>query len=52
MTVGAAGFFSHQRFRENRLTRPDGSIVVRPGFTQNRLEPPRVVTAGVAISSS
>jgi hypothetical protein len=47
-TFGTGGLYSSQRFREYRLTRPDGSIVVTPGYRRSRLDAPRMVTAGVA----
>jgi hypothetical protein len=48
VTVGAAGLYSRDRFREIRIPRADGSILVRPAFTRTRVTPPRLATAGVA----
>lgn len=48
LTAGAAGFYSHRRFKEYRQTRADGSIVVTPGFREWRLNTPRIASVGIA----
>jgi hypothetical protein len=48
MTAGAGGLFSYHRIRERRSPRPDGSIVVFPGYSDVRARPPRMATFGIA----
>ncbi len=48
MTAGALGLFSYHRVGERRTSRPDGSIVVYPGYSDMRARPPRMGTFGIA----
>ena len=48
ISAGFGGLFSYYRQREYRTTRPDGSIVVYPGYADLRASGPRLATVGVA----
>jgi len=47
VSAGFGGLFSYYRQREFRSTRPDGSIVVYPGYADLRASAPRIATLGV-----
>jgi hypothetical protein len=47
VSAGLGGLFSYYRRREFRSTRPDGSIVVYPGYRDLRASAPRIATVGV-----
>jgi hypothetical protein len=47
-TVGAAGLAWYDRVHETRVTRPDRSIAVYPGYRQFRVRPPDTFSAGLA----
>jgi hypothetical protein len=48
LTVGAGGGIWYNRFRETRVARPDGSIVVYPAYRQFRAQSPNTISVGVA----
>jgi hypothetical protein len=48
LSAGIGGLFSYYRLREQRTTRPDGSIVVFPGYREMRATVPRMVTIGIS----
>jgi hypothetical protein len=47
-TVGAAGLAWYHRVHETRVTRPDRSIAVYPGYRRFRVNPPTTFSAGLA----
>jgi hypothetical protein len=47
-TVGAAGLAWYYHGDETRITRPDRSIAVYPGYRQFRVRPPDTFSAGLA----
>jgi len=48
LTGGLGGFFYTQHQTEHRQSRPDGSIVVYPGFRESEIDAPRLISAGLA----
>jgi hypothetical protein len=48
VTVGAAGLAWYHRVHETRVTRPDRSIAVYPGYRRFRVDPPTTFSAGLA----
>lgn len=49
LSAGFGGVFHYERVDEYRWPRPDGSIYVRPAYTEGKLEAPFVVTVGVGV---
>ncbi len=47
-TVGAAGLAWYDRVHDTRVTRPDRSIAVYPGYRRFRVRPPTTLCAGLA----
>ena len=47
VTGGLGGFFYTQHQNEYRQSRPDGSIVVYPGFRRSEIDAPRLVSGGL-----
>jgi hypothetical protein len=47
-TVGAAGLAWYGHVHETRVTRPDRSIAVYPGYRRFRVDPPSTFSAGLA----
>ena len=47
-TVGAAGLAWYDHGDETRITRPDRSIAVYPGYRRFRVRPPDTLSAGLA----
>ena len=47
VTGGLGGSFYTHHSKEYRQSRPDGSIVVYPGFRRSEIDAPRLVSAGV-----
>jgi hypothetical protein len=48
LTLGALGVASYRQYGEVRKPRPDGSILVHPGYRRFRATPPNNVAAGIA----
>ena len=46
-TGGVGGGIWYHRVRESRMTRPDGSIVVHPGYREIRAHSPNTITLGL-----
>jgi hypothetical protein len=46
-TIGGAGSFHYHRVEEYRDQRPDGSVFVRPGYTQGNLRSPFFWSVGI-----
>jgi len=48
VTAGVAGAASYHRFDESRTPRPDGSVLVQPGYRRFRADSPNTLVFGIA----
>ena len=48
LSGGFGGFFYTHHQNERRQSRPDGSIVVYPGFRESEIDAPRLLSAGLS----
>ena len=49
MTFGTGGAFDYEHYREQRSTRPDGSVVVYPAQRNAGLGPPVLFSVGIGV---